>query len=93
MLKLSTSLLALVSATQASTCITCEHIGFAASEADALAVMGADGTTATDNFCVSGGANNPGTTWGSVTASYCVAQFFIYEAKDMAADTTTKSKA
>ena len=86
MLKLSTSLLALVSATQASTCITCEHIGFAADEEAALNALAVNGQTAGDNYCISGG-DTDSDAYGESSLTYCVAQFFVYKAKDMAADT------
>lgn len=91
MLKLSTSLLALVSATQASTCITCEHIGFAATEEDAINTLAETAAATGDNFCISGGDEGQ-SDWGAVTASYCVAQFFVYKAKDVAAESSNDKK-
>ena len=99
---MSTSLLALAGVAKAaihSGCIICEHIGFAATEQDALNVLNADGTGGT-NYCVNGGTETVSVaefegdaTTAANTPSYCVAQFFIYKAKDMAADSTTSNKA
>ena len=88
MLKLSTSLLAFVGVTQAATqaCIVCEHIGFAADEEAALNALAVNGQTAGDNYCISGGDTHSD-AYGESSLTYCVAQFFVYKAKDMAADT------
>ena len=94
MLKLSTSLLVFVAFTQAATgCIECEHIGFADTEANAIAALTKYGTTSGDSYCLSGGDSNLANFGISTAASYCVAQFFIYKAKDMAADPYTSDKA
>ena len=92
--KLLTSLLVFFAATQAATgCIECEHIGFADTEENAIAALNKDGTTSGDSYCISGGDSNLANFGISTTASYCVAQFFIYKAKDMTADSNTSDKA
>ena len=77
-------------------CIICEFIGFAETEALAQNVLsalnddGSDGAN-NDDYCINGRSKNTGTdsvpnyveTIGSTSYTYCVAQFFIYYAKDM----------
>ena len=62
-------------------CLVCEKVGFAATEAAAIeAFANADGNN--DDRCLNKAAANDGGVSNS-DATYCVAQFFIYHAKDM----------
>ena len=83
--------------TNANTCIICEHIALATSEDAALTAL-STGTSATSHYCVTGGGGTTVDGSGAVTSQdgppssydfdatsqYCVAQFFIYYAKDIA---------
>ena len=68
-------------------CIICEHIALAASEADALSALSAT-TDDTSHYCINGGGGSGGGPPASydfdATSQYCVAQYFVYYAKDMA---------
>ena len=78
-------------------CIICEHIALAASETEALDAL-AYTADATSHYCVTGGGgttvdgsgavtsqNGPPSSYDfDATSQYCVAQFFVYYAKDIA---------
>ena len=68
-------------------CIICEHIALAGSESDALAALSAT-TDDTSHYCINGGGGSGGGAPASydfdATSQYCVAQYFVYYAKDMA---------
>ena len=61
-------------------CLVCEKVGFAATEADAIQAFASGGGN--DDRCLNKAAANDGGVTNS-DATYCVAQFFIYHAKDM----------
>ena len=70
-------------------CIICEHIALVGSETAALDALEAT-TDATSHYCINGGGGNSGANGAptaydfDATSQYCVAQFFVYYAKDIA---------
>ena len=93
--QLSTSVLALLAGVNAdassnaaaNTCIICEHIALAGSEALALDALSAT-TDDNSHYCINGGGGANGGAPAAydfdATSQYCVAQFFVYYAKDIA---------
>ena len=78
----------------AASCIECEHVGYATSEDNAVSALNDENIDSKGiNYCISGkkGSKDDGTAYthlpaawtASTVPSYCVAQFFIYYAKDI----------
>ena len=87
-IKLLATLLAFLGGAEAtavtSKCLVCEKVGFAATEADAIEAF-TNAATGSEDLCLNGLSGNTGGVANS-DATYCVAQFFIYHAKDMDID-------
>ena len=83
-IKLLATLLAFLGGAEAavtSKCLVCEKVGFAATEADAIEAF-ANAAGGNNDLCLNGANDNTDGVANS-DATYCVAQFFIYHAKDM----------